>query len=115
MWRPATRNLSVARGDDLDESFYIRTRDSQGNKSVLNLTGYGLEAKVTDNAGVVLHAITATFTDASQGLVNLRLARAVTATLAKTGLKWYVALITPSDAKKTYMMGQLIAYDRGDE
>lgn len=113
MHKPAEQGLPVIRGDDLDFSFYVKTRDSSGVKQAIDLTGYTVEAKVFDESGATLHNMTGTLPDAVNGLVRLQLSRVITATLAKYGLYWSFALVTPSDVRRTYIVGRLHANDPG--
>lgn len=112
MLTPGRYDLPAFRDDDIVLPFRVWGRDSQGNKTTVNLTGYTLESKFTDSAGVQRTA-TATFTDATTGSAQVFVARTVTTVLPLGNGIWYLALINPSNQKRTIIQGKLLVKDRG--
>jgi hypothetical protein len=110
--KPAQFDLNITRGDDYVLPLNVRGRDASGNKTILDLTGYTVEARLVNEDGTTT-IITANWLSQSTGMLELLVARSVTANLAASGIKWYFALTDPSNRKETYMDGNALVRDRG--
>lgn len=101
---------------DFDLNFYVRGKDVNGDPTVLNLTGYTLEAKLIGPGPTFTQTtMTATFNDAPTGFVNLSIARAVTGAFPSVqNQRWYFAMTNPAGKKLPYMSGKAIIDDPGD-
>lgn len=106
--------MRIVRDDDYLQPLVIKTKNLDGSRTVLNLTGYTLESKVTHTDGTTT-TVTATITDAVNGAITLELARAVTSTfVVGNSSKWYLALINPANKKFTYLAADVIVKNRGE-
>lgn len=109
---PGVYNIRIVRGDDYLETYNISQVISDV-KTPVNLTGWTVEASLTELIGGASHAMTAVVTDAVNGIVQVSLPRAYTSTLQTRNANWYLALINPSDLKETYVAGDAFFITRG--
>jgi hypothetical protein len=102
----------VIRGDDYVERFTIYSYTA-GVKTAINLTGWSVEAKLTELVDGLEHTITSVIETPLSGIVKLSLPRSYTETLQTRNANWYLALINPADEKNTYIAGDAFFLTRG--
>lgn len=106
MSKPAVYDLEIYRGDDFDQTFRLRQRNSDGTwGAYLDLTGATLKAQtrinVDDTAYVDLNPVLGTPT---AGEFTISMSSAVTATLMDG---WWDIQVTIAGKKRTRMRGRV--------
>ena len=110
--KPAQFDLKVTRKDDYVLPMNLRGRNAQGNKTVLDMTGFTAESALLYKDGTVA-IVTVNWLNQAQGELELVISRSVTTVLPDTGTKWFFALTNPAGRKFTYLDGDVFPRDRG--
>ena len=101
---PGKKNFTVDRRADFP--IKLTFKDSTG--SAINLTGYTVAAQVYDESRTTKYADWAiTYTDRSNGIIDMNLTDTATATFTPSILFYDVLLTEPSSNKNYYLEGKL--------
>lgn len=101
---PATLNLSARQNAD----FRRRLTMTDENSDPINLTGFVIDADITDTADRSLIAtFTTQFVDAEEGIFDLILPKSVSVALAPGNYGWDLSLTSGIGERQYYLTGQL--------
>ena len=101
---PGKKNFTVERRADFP--IKLTFKDSTG--SAINLTGYTVAAQVYDESRSTKYADwTVTYTDRTNGIVDISLTDTQTATFTPSILFYDVLLTEPGGSKNYYLEGKL--------
>jgi len=101
---PATKNFTVQRRAD----FPLRLTFKDSTGSAINLTGFTVAAQVYDDPRTTKFAdFTITYTDRSNGIVDIKLSDTDTTNFTPEILKYDVLLTDGSGNKEYYLEGTL--------
>jgi hypothetical protein len=110
---PANVNISVRQGDTLAQTVFVREKDSNGNVTTVNLTGWTAKMQVkTRRSGTVKATLTSgsgiTITPLA-GQIAIRIESTATANLDCAEYSYDLQIINPADAnfQRTLIAGKL--------
>ena len=102
---PGKKNFTIQRRADFP--IKLTFKDSTG--SAINLSGYTVAAQVYDESRSTKYADWAiTYTDRSNGIIDMNLTDTATATFTPNVLFYDVLLTEPSGSKNYYLEGKLV-------
>jgi hypothetical protein len=105
---PARYNLRIVRGDDFFAKYRFTTENPEtAARTPINLAGWAIESKIIKINGDTEFTLAATITDPSDGVVELFIPDFSTILFPKRNADWYLALISPSSIKTSYMAGDV--------
>lgn len=101
---PATLNLSARQNAD----FRRRLTMTDENSDPINLTGFVIDADITDTADrSIIATFTTTYVDAAAGIFDLILPKSVSVALAPGNYGWDLSLTSGIGERQYYLTGQL--------
>ena len=101
---PGKKNFTIQRRAD----FPIKLTFKASTRSAINISGYTVAAQVYDESRSTKYADWAiTYTDRSNGIIDMNLTDTATATFTPNVLFYDVLLTEPSGSKNYYLEGKL--------
>ena len=101
---PATLDLAARQNADFRRRLTLKDQ----NGTPINLTGFVIDADITDTSDrTIIATFSHTFVDAANGVFDLYLPKTISVTLAPGNYGWDLSLTSGIGERQYYLTGQL--------